>query len=176
MSRLLSELLLKLSERKSLEAVRESLTKSIPHNYGERRIAPRLPVSKTLPQKSPAGVLLDLSSTGMAIEAPAICRYARGELHRFILRAGAGTVEVDGKVCWTRSDWRDASRNGTSAYLQKAGLEFSDKMSNEVIEILRILQGMVENQNIPVEVRSSQVVKPCIDDAEVDVTPGFAPE
>jgi hypothetical protein len=161
---------------KSLREIREALTNSIPLDYDERRVEPRLAVfGNQSPSFSPAGVLLDLSETGMAIEAPSICRYARGELHRFTLCAGAGTVELDGRVCWTRSAWKDGIRVGKRDYWQTAGLKFSGTTSHEAVEILRILQRMIRNHNIPVQVRSSQVVRPCVEDSEVDVGPGVSP-
>lgn len=140
--------------------MRRVLANSISRSSFERRIETRLAVSRPAPgMESPAGTLLDLSSSGLAMEAPSVCRYARGELHRITLQVAAGSVELDGWVRWTRSSWSHNGQKGGNTYVQTAGLEFSDRMSQDSHDILRILRGMIENQNVAVEVRNVEMIE-----------------
>ena len=59
------------------------------------------------------------------------CIFARGELHRLVLSDDSQSVEVEGTVRWTQSNWRDRLGSQTGDYVQTAGLALSKILTNE---------------------------------------------
>jgi len=98
----------------------------------ERRRATRL----ALPKGSVSGIrgsgrILDVSSTGVRLEVDTRCVFARGEHHRLVLSDLLASVEIEGQVRWTRSNWRDSALPDKSEYFQTAGIAFSRLLSDE---------------------------------------------
>lgn len=142
----------RLANRKLFER-RRTLEGSIPIALAERRYERRLEVPERESSRfMRSGLLLNLSESGFAVEMPQRCRFARGEAHRLSLKVGAGTVDVDGKVRWTRSVWETGDNTDESRYAQVAGFEIMDSVTDDALSILNIMRGMVNDSKVAVEV------------------------
>ena len=78
-----------------------------------------------------SGKILDISPTGVKVLVNTRCVFARGELHRLVLSDLLETVEVEGQVRWTQSNWRNSRKSQESEYFQTAGLAFSRLISDQ---------------------------------------------
>lgn len=98
----------------------------------DRRRSPRfpLPIGRVSGEAREA-TLLNISRHGMAIEVPVSAAYARGDSHCFTLQDLSHTVEVEGRVRWVRSDWREQSMPGGVQYIQVAGFTFEKILTLE---------------------------------------------
>lgn len=98
----------------------------------DRRRSPRfpLPIGRVSGEAREA-TLLNISRHGMAIEVPVSTSYARGDSHCFTLQDLSHTVEVEGRVRWVRSDWREQSMPGGVQYIQVAGFTFEKILTRE---------------------------------------------
>jgi hypothetical protein len=97
----------------------------------ERRRASRLALPRGSVSGFPGrGRILDISSAGVRVEVDTRCVFARGELHRLVLSDRLASVEVESRVRWTLSNWRNGHSSNGSAYFQQAGLAFSRLISD----------------------------------------------
>ena len=78
-----------------------------------------------------SGRILDVSTSGLRVEMDTRCVFARGELHRLVLSDSTRSVEVEGTVRWTQSNWRDQLGSQDSDYVQTAGLTLSKLLTDE---------------------------------------------
>ena len=100
----------------------------IPERRSEIRLAlPKGSVSSPLG----AGRILDISSGGVRVEINTRCVFARGETHRLVLSDLLESVEVEGRVRWTQSSWRDSLPSQNSEYIQIAGIAFSRLITDQ---------------------------------------------
>ena len=60
----------------------------------------------------------------MAISVQGHCLFARGEHHLFTLSDDGDSVEVEGRICWTQSEWELPLQGSRSSYFQIAGVSF----------------------------------------------------
>lgn len=149
-----------LEKKKTLERARNSLQRSLQFNLDERRVEPRFQARRPRRQRLTAtGALLDLSRSGLSVEARDRCRFARGESHLLSLKVGSGSIDVEGKVQWTQSMWRGNSLHRTGEYVQKAGFQILPVSSENAQSILKIVRTMVRDLHVPVEISQSRVIK-----------------
>ena len=100
----------------------------IPERRSESRLAlPKGSVSSPLG----SGRILDISSGGVRVEINTRCVFARGETHRLVLSDLLESVEVEGRVRWTQSSWRDSLPSQNSEYIQIAGIAFSRLITDQ---------------------------------------------
>ena len=92
----------------------------------DRRQSPRfpLPIGQVFGSEVAEVTLLNISRHGMSIEVPLAAALARGDSHCFTLQDLNHSVEVQGKVFWVRSDWRERGAQGGVQYFKVAGLGF----------------------------------------------------
>lgn len=123
--------------------------------------------------KVSGGTLLNLSRRGLAVKIPSKCAFARGESHLLGLRAGSGTVEVEGEVRWTQSVWErleDPTPEPGSRYVQLAGFSLPEDLAPESKAILGILRGLVRDVGVPVQVESVESIKRCSEEPQSETT------
>lgn len=135
-------------------ASRTSLSTSILRVVENRRTADRLAVagSRTLPGQQGLDVV-DLSTTGLAIRVWGKAAFARGERYSISLRVGQARIEIEGQVCWTRSDWDhglSAGRRG--AFFQTAGFALSDGLDRETAHLWRVIGEAVQRESTRPEI------------------------
>ena len=69
------------------------------------------------------------------------------------LRAGTVWVEVEGRVCWTRSSWhRDPLTSDRQAYCQTAGFIIGEELSAEQEGRWQTLRETVQNGSAQLEI------------------------
>ena len=102
-------------------------------NIAERRRGFRLALPECIVSGSEgnSGRLLDVSTSGLRVEMETRCVFARGELHRLVLSDHSQSVEVEGTVRWTQSNWRDHLGSQRSNYVQTAGFALSRLLTDE---------------------------------------------
>lgn len=107
----------------------------------ERRREIRLAVSPecSVSGGQGSGRILDVTSSGARLEMKTHCVFARGELHRLVLSGLSETFEVEGRVRWTRSEWRPAGHGQKNEYVQTAGFAFSRPLTGASSGILTSL-------------------------------------
>lgn len=146
--------------RASLDRAREALRQSIALEAPERRGASRMPVRAYRRQGRQLNrAVLNLSSTGMAVQVPSECRFGTGEIHHFALTVGTDTIDVEGRVCWTESSWRRLPGREESVYTQIAGIDLLDSLVGRTQETWQILISMVGEQSVTIRLKSFQVVR-----------------
>ena len=148
--------------RASLGRAREALLDSISPDPPEHRKESRL--TGLRPERrgqivQGRQVVLNISRMGMAIQGTSQCRFARGEIHRFTLAVGVDTLDVEGKVCWTESEWRYRPSHVDPIYHQTAGFDLAEALKGDALEIWEILRSMVKACPVRIRVQSFQVVK-----------------
>ena len=80
----------------------------------------------------PGATLLNLSRKGMAIVVPESSFLSRGGVYRVMLLDPVHSVEVEGQVCWVRTDAEQRSESGEGAQaIQIAGLSFRRILTRE---------------------------------------------
>ena len=98
-----------------------------------------------------SGRILDVSSAGVKVEVDTRCVVARGEHHRLVLSDLLESVEIEGQVRWTQSNWRNSNAAKGSEYFQTAGLAFSKLISNKPAGIWSgLLKEMAQTAATPV--------------------------
>lgn len=102
-------------------------------NIAERRRGFRLalPECSVSGSGGSSGRLLDVSTSGMRVQMETRCIFARGERHRLVLSDDSQTVEVEGTVRWTQSNWRDRLGSQAGDYVQTARLALSKILTHE---------------------------------------------
>lgn len=118
------------------------MSKEIVTMGSDRRQSPRfpLPIGQVFGGDVAEVTLLNISRHGMAIEVPVAASLARGGSHRFTLQDLNHSVEVQGRVCWVRSDWREQGAPGTIQYFQVAGFGFERILTEDPTGIWSNLQ------------------------------------
>ena len=99
----------------------------------EKRRETRLPLPECIVSGSRGGSgrVLDVSSAGLGVVVTRQCTFARGELHRLVLSDPSHSVEVEGTVCWTQSNWRNHRGSHQNEYFQTAGLTLSSLLTKQ---------------------------------------------
>ena len=119
-----------------------------------------------------SGRILDVSSSGVGVEVKTKCFFARGELHRLVLSSISESVEVEGQVRWTQSDWRTSPRENGSEYFQTAGFAFSKLLTTRPTGIWSsLLEGLAR----PVEPAAPAVAPAAPRAAAPTAAPAAAP-
>lgn len=142
----------------------------------DRRNSPRfpLPIGQVFGGEVPEVTLLNISRHGMAVEVPVAAALARGDSRRFTLQDLHHSVEVQGRVCWVRSSWREQGAPGTVQYFQIAGFGFEQILTEEPMGIWSNLQpflrengahtrggtvGVAGDEDLPLETSSAHAFR-----------------
>ena len=97
----------------------------------ERRSEIRLPLPEGSVSGFPgSGKILDISPAGVRVEVNTRCVFARGELHRLVLSDLLESVEIESRVRWTQSSWRNSVGTEDRQYVQTAGFAFNRLLSD----------------------------------------------
>jgi hypothetical protein len=129
---------------------RDTLSKSIVRQVEKRREDGRLAIAgKRAGMAQQDWILVNTSEGGMAIRVWGRAPFARGEKYVVSIRAGALRVEVEGRVCWTRSSWhRDLLGGDRKAYCQTAGFAVGEGLTAEQESGWQTLREMAEERSV----------------------------
>lgn len=125
----------------------------------ERRGANRHRVQlERLKDRIGSPVVLNVSRRGVAVQVPAKCRFARGERHRFRLAVGPGSVDLEGRVTWTRSTWDNLGDSNDPIYLQTAGFDLIESLTPDNSDHWQALRTMVQDLPVGIKITSSRLL------------------
>lgn len=146
------------SPRKALRDARDSLVLSLTQPQ-ERRGEFRLFNPTVGAPVAPTGeMLLNISRSGIAVGVRKKCTFARGEHYRVTLEDGTNRADLEGKVCWTRSNWqRNSVESKGNEYFQAAGLAIAEPLTREQERHWQALRDLVQDGSAALDVKIAPV-------------------
>ena len=134
------------SKSRDLMQARHDLFDSLHPRRVDRRREARVPIPEVtdVPSRGPRGKILNLGLCGLAVQVENHCCFARGERHRLTVSQGPSSIDVEGIVRWTNSDWEDRSASRQNGYRQTAGFSIQSGATQEEAGAWQSIAGMIQ--------------------------------